>query len=268
VTDRPELPATTEIVAREAVLDCFLVPWDSAIFGFPVAQIGRIDLGVDGDAVGLLLAFEAWCADRDVRLVSCRLDHERLRESMALEDHGFRFVEMVYQPRRSLEGIAAPRAAVDVGVASPSDLESIESIAYTAFTTGRFLIDQRLTPELSKRRYASWVRTSFETPSHEVIKAEVEGELVGFFIVEHRPDGSVYWHLTAIAPRWQGKGVGLDLWTTMLLRHQSEGATTVETTISAHNTAAMNLYARLGFTFSAAQMTLHWLRDRAVGGGR
>ncbi len=94
-----------------------------------------------------------------------------------------------------------------------------------------------------------------------LLKAEVEGDLVGFFILEHRPDRSVYWHLTAIAPRWQGKGMGMSLWQTMLLRHRTEGASFVETTISAHNLPIINLYARLGFSFRSAQMTFHWLRD-------
>jgi RimJ/RimL family protein N-acetyltransferase len=85
--------------------------------------------------------------------------------------------------------------------------------------------------------------------------------LVGFFIVEQRPDRSVYWHLTAVAPKWQGKGIGMSVWRTMLLRHKAEGAPFVETTISGHNLAIINLYARLRFTFRGAQMTFHWLRD-------
>lgn len=238
------------------------MPWDSEIFGFPVAQVTRVELGDGADMPAMLEEFDAWCAEHDVRLVSCRLDHRQLRESMTLEGHGFRFVEMVYEPRLdSFENVAEPRRAIQVGSAAQSDLEAIEEIAYSAFTTGRFLLDWRLTPELSQRRYATWVRTSFETPGHAVIKAEVDRELVGFFIVEHRPDGSVYWHLTAIAPRWQGRGVGLSLWQTMLRRHKAEGATSVGTTISGHNAPAMNLYARLGFSFSSAQMTFHRLRD-------
>ena len=121
-------------------------------------------------------------------------------------------------------------------------------------------LDWRLDPELSHRRYANWVRTSFADARHIVLKAEVGGDLVGFFIVERRSDGSVYWHLTAISPRWQGRGLGMSVWQTMLLRHRAEGATTVETTISGHNLAAINLYARLGFSFASGQMTFHRLR--------
>jgi Acetyltransferase (GNAT) family. len=252
----------TRLERAGAVLECSLVPWDSEIFGFPVAQIGRVELDEGAQPKEMLDAFEAWCASHDVRLVSCRLDHMQLRESMALEERGFRFVEMVHGPRLdSLEGIAAPQHVLQVTKATLGDLGLIEEIAYSAFTTGRYLLDWRLAPELSKRRYSTWVRNSFDAPRQTVLKAEAEGDLVGFFIVEHRPDQSVYWHLTAIAPRWQGKGIGLSLWQTMLIRHRAEGATFVETTISGHNLPAINLYARLGFSFASARMTFHQLRD-------
>jgi ribosomal protein S18 acetylase RimI-like enzyme len=252
---------TTRIEIDGAVLESFVVPWDSEIFGFAVAQISRLDLGADeAPAGGLFGSFDAWCSDRGVRLVSCRLEHSRLRESMELEVHGFRFVEMVYEPRMdALAAVAPPRHAIDVTEATPADLPAIEAVAYAAFTTGRFLLDHRLPPDLSNRRYATWVRSAFEADEQTVLKAELDGELVGFFIVERRADGRIYWHLTAIAPGWQGRGIGLSLWQTMLHRHAADGATGVETTISGHNLAALNLYARLGFSFPSAQMTFHRL---------
>lgn len=254
---------TTTIEADGAVLDCSLVPWDTDIFGFPVAQISRVEFGPASAPDRALRQFETWCADHEVRLVSCRLDHTRLLESIALEGLGFRFIEMVYGPRLdSLDGVTAPRLAMEVTAAERADLADIETIAYDAFSTGRFLLDPRLPADLSRRRYATWVRTSFDTPGQSVLKAVVDGELVGFFIVEQRSDSSIYWHLTAIAPGWQGRGIGMSLWQTMLLRHRAEGATSVATTISGHNEPAINLYARLGFAFRSPQMTFHWLRDR------
>jgi RimJ/RimL family protein N-acetyltransferase len=254
---------TATIEADGATIEAFLVPWDTEIFGFPVAQIRRIEIGDGARPTRLLERFDDWCTERDIRLVSCRLDHTRLQESMALEDLGFRFVEMVYEPRLdSLEGLPEPRQAVDVAEAGPADIDPIESIAHDVFTTGRYLLDWRLPPELSKRRYARWVRTSFEGEDQTVLKTEVDGALVGFFIVERRPNDAVYWHLTAIAPGWQGQGLGLSVWQAMLRRHEADGASTVRTTISGHNVPALNLYARLGFSFSAPQMTFHWLRGQ------
>jgi ribosomal protein S18 acetylase RimI-like enzyme len=254
---------TGTIAADGARIEALVVPWDTEIFGFPVAQVSRIEIPDDGASDELLRQFDDWCAERDVRLVSCRLDHTRLRESMTLESLGFRFIEMVYEPYLdTLERVGEPRQELDIAEAGPVDLEAIESLAYAAFTTGRYLLDWRLPPEHSKRRYARWVRTSFEGRDQQVLKAELGGALVGFFIVERRPDHGIYWHLTAVAPDRQGQGIGLSLWQTMLRRHATEGATSVRTTISGHNTPAMNLYARLGFSFSAPQMTFHWLRGQ------
>jgi ribosomal protein S18 acetylase RimI-like enzyme len=94
-----------------------------------------------------------------------------------------------------------------------------------------------------------------------MLKAEADGHVIGFFIVERRADGGMYWHLTAIAPEFQGQGYGLALWQTMLSRHRGEEMAFVETTISAHNLAALSLYSRLGFSFTSAQMTFHRLAD-------
>lgn len=268
--ERPADPVTTPhllpgirpvtIRSGDSALDCFVVPWDSSTFGFAVAQIDRIELGTETSVVGLFSEFDAWCAREGIRLVSCRLDHRQLRESMQLEEHGFRFVEMVFEPRlEALDAVAAPHHAIHVSEARHADLSAIEEVAYAAFTTGRYLLDHRLPPDLSQRRYAGWVRSALEAHGQVVLKAELEGSLAGFFIVERLPGDRVYWHLTAVAPGWQGRGVGLSLWRTMVRRHAAERARSVETTISGHNLAALNLYARLGFSFPAARMTFHRL---------
>ena len=244
---------------------CSLVPEDSRTFGFPVAAITALDLDETDGLDAPFRDLDGWCREERVRLVSCRLDHLRLRESMELERHGFRFVETVYRPRLADpgRGSSSRTSRSRSGRRPADDLPAVEAMAHDAFTTGRFLLDARLDPELSRRRYANWVRTSFGNPSHQVLVGELDGRPVGFFVVEREADDRVYWHLTAVAPDAQGRGVGLSLWRTMLLRHRSEGVGVVETTVSGHNPAVMNLYARLGFSFTAPQMTLHWLREPA-----
>ena len=64
-------------------------------------------------------------------------------------------------------------------------------------------------------------------------------------------------HLTAIAPAFQNRGIGKALWRAMLSRHYQAGMRAVETTVSAHNTAVLNLYAQLGFRLHPGGMTLH-----------
>jgi RimJ/RimL family protein N-acetyltransferase len=179
---------------------------------------------------------------------------------MELEAHGFRFVETVYTPRLdALAGIGQPRHPIQVSEATVDDMAAIEAIAAAAFTTGRYLLDHRLAPDVNGRRYVTWVRSAAGSSGQTVLKAELDGELVGFFVIEERPDHGVYWHLTAMAPTAQGRGIGRSVWETMLQRHGRDGHRWVETTISGHNLAVMNLYARLGFRFSGARLTFHRL---------
>ncbi len=249
------------IVGRGLQLEFFLVPWDTEILGFPVAQIERIEVESDSDPARGMEEFSSWLDRHEIRLASCRLASDRLRESMLLEANGFRFIEMVYSPVLSPIP-ASSRIDEDLGIAKaqPEDLPAIEGIAESAFATGRHILDWRLDGTASHRRYRVWVQNSFADPRHEVLKATIAGDLVGFFIVEDRPDAGAYWHLNAIAPAWQGKGIGKRVWATMVAHHYAAGLRSIETTISAHNTPVLNIYAGLGFKLVAPQMTFHWVR--------
>jgi len=250
------------LISRGLRLEFFLVPWDSEIFGYPVGQIDQIEITDNGGAVATFREFGNWCDANRIRLVSARLPSDCLRESMFLEEQGFRFVEMVYSPTVSLREITPKHGAlVEISAVQEADLPAIQSIAGSAFSTGRFILDWRLDPEASHRRYRAWVQNSFDDPRHAVLKATVRDAIAGFFIVEELPDRSCYWHLTAVAPEWQGKGIGRELWEGMLGYHKQAGLTQIRTTISAHNAAVVNIYARLGFRFAPPQMTFHWLRS-------
>src|SRR4051812_19638001 len=192
-----------EIESPALRMTYFAVPWDSEAFGFCVAQIAKLELGT-GDPAADFAQFEQWCRQEAVRLVSCRLPQDRLRESAWLESRGFRFIEMVYRPRLALLQAELPtQAELVIAPIEACDLAVVESIAAEAFSTGRFLLDPALDRSLSGLRYRRWVRTSFSNPDHQVLKAEIDGAIVAFFVVEERSDGIAYWHLTAIAPAFQ-----------------------------------------------------------------
>jgi len=239
----------------------FSVPWDTEIFGFPVVQIREMELR-DGDPQPAFSEFERWCHGLGSRLVCCRLSHDRLRESGFLEQRLFRFIEMVYQPRfDGLNEAESLGEEVQIAVAEAADISEIEAIARVAFLTGRHVIDPRLDPRLGHDRYSIWIRNSLKNSRHQVVKALVGDRIAGFFIVEERADRTAYWHLTAIAPAFQGRGFGKSLWRSMMHRHRAAGMRAIETTISARNTVVLNLYARLGFRFGNAEMTLHRTED-------
>lgn len=240
----------------------FLVPWDSEIFEFQVAQISAIRVIETTKARLDLLGFVEWLAREGVYLASCRVPHDRLKETMLLEEVGFRFVEMVMHPQiADLQSFECSSQGLTIETAEQVDLPAIENIAAHAFGFERFHVDPRLQRRLADHRYVVWVRNSLAHPAQCLYKISDGGNLVAFFVTESKPDGLCYWHLTAVAPAFQGMGYGKRVWRQMLHFHKQEGATRIGTTIAGGNTPVLNLYVRLGFRFQPPEVTLHWVRD-------
>ena len=240
-----------------------LAPWDEAVCGFPVLQITDIEVhGADADSD--LQVFEGERDRIGAGLVSCRLPHECMRESMLLEDHGFRFIEMVYRP--GLELAKLPVGAGDTGLsvfdASDRDMPRLLEIARTAFRSERFRMDPRLDPDISDQRYQNWVASSRGHASQELQVIRDGERTIAFFVTEMLSDGTCYWHLNAVAPEAQGQGYGRRVWLCMLQQASLLGAQRVQTSIAARNSKVLNLYARLGFQFSPPTMTFHWIRAK------
>jgi RimJ/RimL family protein N-acetyltransferase len=240
------------------------VPWDRDVFGFPVVQIQDLEVMDSHGAMSDYADFRAWLDLGQVRIVSSRLPHHRLRESMFLEANGFRFVEMVLHPTlENLQSLNIPQDDLLIALAQESDLPFLQDIAERAFRHERYHVDPRLNPRLGDLRYGRWVRNSLGHPSQRLLKITHGDRLVALFLVGSRDGRTAYWHLTAVSPRWQGSGYGYRVWQSMLRYHQAEGCEALMTTISARNVAVLNLYAKLGFRFRPPEMTFHWVREEA-----
>lgn len=243
-------------------IECRLVPWDAEAFGFPVAQIDRLEVR-DGNGAKADFRYVLDWADREkVQMMNCRLDHGCLRESFFLEDRGFRFVEMVIAPTLTkLELQECEPDSISIDLATQADVAALALIAEQAFGHERYHMDPRLDRSHADQRYGNWVRRTVGHNMQKLLKVTDGARVIGVFIVEIRDGRNAYWHLTAIAPQWQGQGYGRRVWCAMLRRHGLEGCASVTTNVSVRNVAVLNLYARLGFAFLPPQMTFHWLRD-------
>jgi GNAT superfamily N-acetyltransferase len=238
------------------------VPWDRDVFGFPVVQILDLEVIESHGATRDYADFQAWLDMGRVRIVSSRLPHHKLRESMFLEANGFRFVEMVLHPiLENVQSLNIPRNDLLIALAEESDLPFLQDIAEHAFHHERYHVDPRLNPRLGDLRYGRWVRNSLGHPDQRLLKITDGERLVALFLVEARAGRTAYWHLTAVSPTWQGSGYGYRVWQAMLRHHQAEGCESLLTTISARNVAVLNLYAKLGFRFRPPEMTFHWVRE-------
>ena len=238
-------------------------PWDSKVCCYPVLQISLIQI-LGSDAGNDLHIFERERDRRGAGLVSCRLAHECMAESMLLEDHGFRFIEMLYQPELELPNQAClettPR--LDVSRARAEDLPVLCEIARTSFRNERFKMDPRLDSNVSDQRYQNWVSSSLQHASQQLYVIRDGNRVIAFFVTEMLEDATCYWHLNAVAPEAQGLGYGRRAWLSMLDQAAAAGAQRVRTSIVARNHRVLNLYSSLGFRFPPPLMTLHWVRNK------
>ena len=191
------------------------------------------------------------------------LAHDKLRESMLLEEIGFRFIEMLYQPTLDLAKAGAPTSCdhgMTVSTATEQDMPRVLAIAGSAFQNERIHMDPRLPSRLGDMRYQNWARDALTHSSQRLKILREKNEIVAFFVTEDQPDKTCYWHLNAVAPDAQGRGVGRRTWRAMLEDAQLGGAKRVQTSIVARNNRVLNLYASLAFTFPPPLMTFHWVR--------
>lgn len=242
-------------------LRAYAVPWDSDIFGFPVAAISAVEIKKSLFAQSHFEYFKAWVYENSYVIVSCRLLHHQLVESMFLERNEFRFVEMVLHPIvPALQGYPIISTEMVVEQVCEAELPDLVSMAERSFGYERYHVDPRLDSKLADIRYGHWVRNSHPESKQRLLKVRaIDGNTVAFFVVENKDDHSVHWHLTAVNPDFQGKGLGYHIWMTMINYHKLAGVESIRTTISARNVPVLNLYSKLNFRFAPPEMTFHWV---------
>ncbi len=244
------------------VLEWAEAPWDGAVIGAPALHLTQLEVRGPNPDVGMRV-FESERDRLAVSLVTCRLPHERLIESMFLEGRDFRFIEMLYRPEVDLRSTVLEEEMPPLSVenARKEDLPTLLDIAGSAFSNERFHMDPRLGAELGNQRYRNWVASS-QTDSDQQLIAVRDGErIVAMFIIEMLSQRICYWHLTAVAPAVQGQGYGRRVWLAMMRHAAQAGAIHVNTSVAARNYRVINLYAHLGFRFSSPAMTFHWLQE-------
>jgi RimJ/RimL family protein N-acetyltransferase len=251
-----------DLDSESLYLNANAVPWDSDIFGFPVAAISAIKVKIPAAAQDQYDLFNAWVSQHGFKIVSCRLPHQQVETSIFLERNNFRFIEMVLHPML-IDLQAYPHIDSDLNVepVGEEELPGVISMAERAFGYERYHVDPRLDSRLANIRYGHWVKNSFYDSKQVLLKITLDGQTVGFFVIENIDDGSVYWHLTAVNPDLQGKRLGYRIWMAMLGYHKRAGMKSVRTTISARNTPVLNLYSKLNFRFEPPEMTFHWVKS-------
>jgi len=245
-------------------LELKYLKWDSIVTGHNVLEITNIKIRDLQQAELELKNVIQDLSSNDTVLISCRIPHQFLTESMLLEAVGFKFIEVVLHPfmDRLSEKKFVVNETILIQEAKETELDNLSKIAQISFKSDRFSVDRRIPDKFSGIRYRNWLLSCKNCPKQKVYLLSENMNTVGFFIVEEDHDSkNTYWQLTAISPDHQGKGLGQRCWEAMLSYYKSLNFNEVCTSISARNSPILNLYSKLDFRFRNPEMTFHWVNN-------
>lgn len=249
------------IESDSLILKSRIVPWDSEVFDANVAQIEECRVLGASVSRNQLSSFNDWMKDNAIVMASCRLTHEQLKEAYLLEMNDFRFIEMVLHPTiTNLQNYKVFEHGLSIEEVTNDNVLALSEVAASVFKFERFHVDPFVDDEVGNQRYKNWVENISSYKNQQLYKILLRDNVVAFFITE-QTDDEVYWHLTAVDKKWQGRGIGLKTWMAMIEYHKVQGITKVLTTISARNTPVLNLYSKLQFQFLPPEMTFHWTKN-------
>jgi len=211
-------------------------PWDARALGVETFELKQ----VTPEAIALVARTPGHYTAKVDPLASKRL----------LEESGFHYCDTLIEPHCTRgELIEHPRAGVSVS--TDATLEELRPLCHGAFAHDRFHRDYSVAHGAADARYDNWLAQMHA--AGQVHGIRLDGELAAFIaLIGPR----MVLHAVA-APR-RGEGIAKYLWSAAC-RHffDREGLDHLESSISATNLAAVNLYASLGFRFRKAVDVYH-----------
>jgi GNAT superfamily N-acetyltransferase len=166
---------------------------------------------------------------------------EPLASKEILHRNGFYYCDTLaepYCPSGQLKALPHPAAGFDLR----PPLDPLLAICRDAFQHDRFHRDFNIERRLADRRYENWLKTLHA--AGKVYGLTWEGGTAGFIAHE---GGKLVLH--ALGGKYRGRGIAKHLWSSVCAELVRNGASELSSSISIANTAALNLYASLGFHF-------------------
>lgn len=237
-----------------------VLPWDCEIFGFAVADYRPGELPANQAACDRLSrVFEEWAAQNAVRLCCCTVLATDRDWIAALPRLGFDYVDFTLRVTLpGLQSAVLPEPHIRVRPAEAAEAHQAALLAADAFRFGRYHADARFPLQLANARYGRWIENAAAAGPGSRLYVIGDGSKVdGFYHVTIERDTADL-RLAAVAAPLQRTLLGFELYASTLAELKRAGVRRVVSRISAANTAVMNVYAMLGFRFSAPEPVFHW----------
>jgi GNAT superfamily N-acetyltransferase len=240
---------------------------DEARFGIKTA---RAAVAAPHD-IGDVLAF---CRTQHVLLLIARCAAAALPTVQQMERQGFLLMDTLLYYARPLGSAPLPEAAADNAAHirplrpdDPADVQQVQQAATEAFRgyAGHYHADSRLPPARCDEVYVSWAVRACQDPAvaDTVLLAELDGQVVGFGVLQRADAESGDGRLYGIVPAARGRGIYRALMQHSLQWCQAQGFSRMLYSTQLTNIAAQKVCVRLGFEVSHAYYTFHRWFDAA-----
>lgn len=246
-------------------IPCRILEWDSAFFGFRIAQ-------VVGDALtrNQVARIEAWCQQNRVTclyFLACSSDANTVRLA---EDNHFRFVDIRITFTQEMEVATGATcnvsgSAVRIRRARATDIPLLKRIVRKSHHDTRFFYDASFPLPLSEALYETWIERSCTGFADQVLVGEFEGVAVGYITchleAEHQT-GRI--GLVGVGSQSQRQGIGQALVRSAMNWFAMQGVKAVSVTTQGRNSAAQRLFQRCGFLTQKVELWYHkWYENRS-----
>jgi ribosomal protein S18 acetylase RimI-like enzyme len=241
---------TTEVSAP-----CSFLEWDSAFFGFPIAQIvGETLSERKGEAV------LEWSRAHAVRCLYFLADGRSSQTADVAYQLNFKMVDVRVQlssERNVCNAAAVPE--FKIRTVRTSDVTRLQAIARAAHRDSRFFFDSQFQRTRAEDLFATWIAVDCAGRADTVLTLERDGVgPVGYItcnLIKGWSAGRI--GLVGVASEVRGKGLGKVLVSGAFDWFSSMGVKMVFVVSQARNVAAQRLYQAMDFRTESVKVWYH-----------
>ncbi len=234
------------------------LPWDSQFFGVRIARLAghRLTTEVAAEA-------ESWCHANRIDCLYFLADADDAVTVTIAEARAFHFADLRVTLERPLDNNPAPPTPA-IRMLSPEDLPRLRGIARASHRDSRFYYDPRFPRSRCDALYDAWIERSAGGWADAVLVAECDSVAAGYLSCHLSQSGAGSIGLIAVAPEYQGKGLGRQLIVASLAYFREHGMACATVVTQGRNIPSQRLYQRSGFVTRSVQLWYHrWFTTEA-----
>ena len=242
-----------------------VLPWDSEIFGFAVADLDVADASALVPAAPFAEELAAWAAANSVALIGCSVPSGDNRWRASLPAAGFYYVDSTLTYTIShFHGPRVQRQVTRPWRAEAANQKAIEDLAGRAFQVGRYHADPYFPAELANHRYRRWISNTFSTLSETTRVYALGPPDAPLGMVNVTIDGDeAQFGLGGVDPTAHRSTAGFSLLLGTIQNLRDCGVRRVVSKLSTGNLPILHLVAYFGGRFSDPRLVFHWRAPNA-----